>query len=61
MRCSYLETVARDADGPYQSLLSGLDSGIDYSSGTERYIPLDGIDKVMQLPQVYIIDIHAFQ
>src|SRR5579884_913474 len=61
MCSSYLQTVTGNAYCSYQPLLFSLDGGIDCPTRTERDVPLDRIDKVMQLPQVHIIDAHAFQ
>src|SRR5215469_3610998 len=61
VRGGNLQTMPRDAYSPYQPLLFGLDRSIDRATWTQSYIPLDGINQVVQLPQVDVIDAHALQ
>ena len=61
VRGSNLQAMPGDADCPYQSLLFGLDGSIDSAARAQRRVPFDRIDQVMQLPQVHVIDVHAFQ
>ena len=61
MRGGNLQTMAGDAYSPYQPLLFGLDGSIDRTTRTQSYIPIDGINEIVQLPQVDVIDAHALQ
>ena len=56
-----LQTMTGDADGPYQPLFPGLNSRIESTTGTQGRIPFNRIRQAMQLPQIHIIDAHAFQ
>src|SRR5579863_1143067 len=56
-----LQTVSSDANSSYQALLLRLDSRFDHTTRAKGRIPLDGVYEVMELPQVYIVNMHAFQ
>src|SRR5260370_5381247 len=61
VRGGNLQTMAGDAYSSYQPLLFGLDGSIDCTTRTQSYIPIDGINEVVQLPPVHVIDASALQ
>ena len=61
MRGSNLRAVPGDTDRSYQTLLFGFDGRIDGAARAQRCVPLNGVNEVMQLPQVHIINAHALQ
>src|SRR5579884_2851058 len=56
-----LQPVSGNADSAYQALMLRLDSCFNRAAGTESNVPLDGVDEVVQLPQVYRVNAHAFE
>jgi hypothetical protein len=56
-----LGAVAGHPNGFDQPLLERLGGGVDGSARAECSVPFDGVGQVMQLPQVDVIDAHAFK
>ena len=56
-----LKSVAGHADGANEALFFRFDGGIDDTAWAEGYVPFDGVGEVVKLPEVDIVDAHAFE
>ena len=55
------DAVAGDADEAHQPLVPGLDRRLEGAAGSQRDLPLDHVDQVVQLDQIDVVDAEALQ
>ena len=55
------QPVTGHADEPGQPFVAGCDHRLDRSAGAERRLPLVGLDQVVQLDQIDLVDAHPFE
>ena len=55
------QPVAGDADEPHEPLVACRGERLDRTARTERDLPLVGLDEVVQLDQVDLVDAHPLE
>src|SRR3954447_21507081 len=61
MHGRHRQPVARDADEAHDPFLARLERRLERSAGAQRHLPVDGVDQVVQLDQVDVVDAEAVQ
>lgn len=53
--------VAGDADIADEALVAGFEGGLEGAAGAHGGFPFEGVDEVVELEEVYLVDLKAFE